>query len=151
MPNGLWYASGPKRCVETIAGSAFSKGDLLTLDSSSSLSRLNPYAATARSVYAVATTDSDSSVNNRVGAIVIQPTTYFWAAVTASSALTTGEQSGISFDTDLTGRYELDASTTSFLVTVIEGTDRLDQSVQSKAIVQFKSHDSGVAVLHTLG
>lgn len=150
MPNGFWYASGPKRCVETIAGSAFSKGDLLTLDSSSSLSRLNPYAAATGSLYAVATTDSDSSVNNRVGAIVIQPTTYFWAAVTAGSAVTTGEDSGVSFATGLTGRYEVDASLTSALISVIEGTDRLDQSVQSKAIVQFKSHSSAVAVLHTL-
>lgn len=147
MPNGLWYASGPCRRDERIPGSAFSKGDLLALDSNSSLSRLNPYAAAASSVYGVATADSTDSIRNKVGCIVIQPNTYFWAALTAGQTPVTGTDSGISFATGLTGRYEVDGSTTSALVGVVEGTDRLDQSVQSKVLVQFKSHLSSVGVL----
>jgi hypothetical protein len=139
MPNGFWYASGPKRMDERIPGSAFSKGDILTLNSSSSFSRLNPYATETATVYAIACADSIDSINDKVPAVVVQPTTYFWGAVTAGSALTTGENSGVSFDTGLTGRYEVDASTTTLRVVVVEGTDRIDQSVQSKAIVQFKS------------
>ena len=54
MPNGFWYASGPVNYREIKAASAFSKGDLLTLDSNSSLSRLNPYAATTATQYGVA-------------------------------------------------------------------------------------------------
>lgn len=150
MPNGFWYASGPKRMDERIPGSAFSKGDLLTLDSNSSLSRLNPYVATSETLYAVACADSTDSIRNRVPAIVIQPTTYFWVATTAGQALTTGSDSGVSFATGLTGRYEADGSARSALISVVEGTDRLDQSVQSKVIGQFKSHASTVAVLHTL-
>ena len=138
MPNGFWYASGPKRMDERVPGSAFSKGDILALNSASSWSRLNPYAVAAGTVYAVATADSTDSINDKVPGVVVQPNTYFWAAVTAGSALTTGEQSGVTFDTSLTGRLELEGSGGTAVVSVVEGTDRIDQSVQSKAIVQFK-------------
>lgn len=139
MPNGFWYASGPRRMDERIAGSAFSKGDLLTLNSASSLSRLNPFAAAAGTIYAIANSDSTNSIRGLCSVTVIQPTTRFWARVTAGSAITTGEGSGISFATGLGGRYELDASTTTIRFVVTEGTDKVDQSVQSKVVGDRKS------------
>lgn len=142
MPNGFWYASGPKEMDTRKPGSAFSKGDVLALDSNSSLSRLNPYAINAGTVYAIATADSADSINNKVTACVIQPTTRWWARITAGQAVTTGDESGVSFATALSGRYEVDGSSTTNAVITVAGTDEIDQSVQSKVIVQFKFADS---------
>lgn len=142
MPNGFWYASGPYRTDERKPGSTFSKGDILALDSNSSLSRLNPYALTTGSVYGIATADSSDSIRGLSGCVVIQPTTRFWAALTAGQTPTTGTESGVSFATGLTGRYEVDGSSTTNAVIVVNGVDSVDQSVQSKVIVQFKFADS---------
>lgn len=142
MPNGFWYASGPCRRDERKAGSAFSKGDMLALDSNSSLSRLNPYAAVAGSLYGIATADSIDSIRGLCGCIVIQPNTYFWSATTSAVTLITGEESGVSFDAAKPGRYWVDESGTTLPVVVVQGTAQLDQSVQSKVIVQFKYADS---------
>lgn len=143
MPNGFWYASGPCRKDERKAGSAFSKGDLLALDSNSSLSRLNPYAALTGSLYGVATADSTDSIRDgKVGCIVVEPTTRFWAALTPGTDRETGDESGVSFATALAGRYEVDNSTTTARVVVVTGATEIDQSVQSRVIVQFKFADS---------
>lgn len=139
MPNGFWYASGPYRTIETIAGSAFSKGDLLAIDSNSSLSRLNPYAAVAGSMFAVAAQDSIDSINGKVVGIIPEADTHFWSATTSAVTLVPGENSGVSFDAAAPGRYWVDESTTTLRVVVVEGTARLDQSVQSKVVVRFKS------------
>jgi hypothetical protein len=123
-------------------GSAFSKGDMLALDSNSSLSRLNPYALAAGTLYGIALTDSIRSIRDLCSCIVIQPNTYFWAALEAGDTPTTGDESGVSFDVDVTGRYFVDGSSTTNAVIVVEGVERIDQSVQSKVIVQFKYADS---------
>lgn len=138
MPNGFWYASGPCETDTRKPGSAFSKGDILALDSNSSLSRLNPYALAAGTVYAVATADSVDSIQDKVTAIVIKPDTRFWVRVEAGDALLTGGASGVSFAVGTNGRYFTDGSSSTLAVVCVEGTDKVDQSVQSKAIVQFK-------------
>jgi hypothetical protein len=142
MPNGFWYASGPYRTAEIIASSAFSKGDLLTLTSASSLSRLNPGAATTATQYAVALSDSTNSISNKCSVIEIQPTTRFWSRTTSGVTLIRGEESGISFAATAPGRYWVDESTTTSIVVVHNGTAEIDQSVQSKVIVGFKYADS---------
>lgn len=142
MPNGFWYASGPYRTVETIAGSAFSKGDILGIDSNSSLSRLNPYAVVSGSIFAVAASDSVDSVNNRVVGIIPESDTHFWSATTSGVTLIPGENSGVSFVATAPGRYWVDESTTTLAVVVVNGTDYIDQSVQSKVIVRFSSAHS---------
>lgn len=141
--NGFWYASGPYRTDERIAGSAFSKGDILALDSNSSLSRLNPYAATTASQYAIALADSTDSIKGgKCVAMQIQPTTRFHARLTAGQTPTTGTESGVSFATGLSGRYEVDGSSTTNIVVVTNGHADVDQSVISQCIVQFKFADS---------
>lgn len=142
MPNGFWYASGPREMDERKAGSAFSKGDILALDSNSSLSRLNPYALAAGTVYAIANSDSTNSIRDLCSVTVIQPTTRFWSRTTSGVTLVTGEESGVSFVATAPGRYWVDESTTTNAIIVVEGTDKIDQSVQSKVIVQFKFADS---------
>ncbi len=145
MPNGFWYASGPKEMAERKPGSAFSKGDMLALDANSSLSRLNPYAATAAgSLYAIATADSIDSIRDLVPVIVVQPTTRFWSATTGLgvAVISTGTESGVSFDAAKPGRYWVDGSTATDVVVVVQGSREIDQSVQSRVLVQFKFADS---------
>ena len=143
MPNGFWYASGPCRRDERTAGSAFSKGDILGLDSSSNLSRLNPYVdLTSGSIYGVATADSTDSINGKAGCIVIQPTTYFWSNTTYGATLLTGENSDVTFSAAKPYREWVENSTTTGVVVIVEGTDRIDQSRYSRVIVQFR-HAAG--------
>jgi hypothetical protein len=142
MPNGFWYASGPQVYREIKAGSAFSKGDLLTLDSNSSLSRLNPYAATTATQYAVALSDSTNSINGVCVVQEITPTTRFWSRTTSGVTLIRGEESGVSFVAAAPGRQWVDESSTTNIVVVDFGTAEVDQSVESKVIVRFKYADS---------
>lgn len=138
MPNGFWYAYGERHMEEIIAGSAFSKGDILALDSSSSLSRLNPYAAAAGTIYAIANSDSTNSINNKCVVTEIRPTTAFWSATTSGVTLIRGENSGVSFDATAPGRYWVDESTATNVVVIDKGTAEVDQSDQSKVIVRFR-------------
>lgn len=142
MPNGFWHASGPVRYREIIAASAFSKGDLLTLDSTSSLSRLNPYAAATATQYAIATSDSTNSINNKCVVAEILPGSNWWSRTTSGVTLIRGEESGVSFLATAPGRYWLDESSTTPIVVVDFGTAEVDQSVESKVIVRFKYADS---------
>ena len=138
MPNGFWYASGEFTMDERTAGSAFSQGDLLTLDASSNLSRLNPYAATTGSIFGVAPSDSTNSINGLCGVVIPGPDTLFWSRGTSGDTLIVGESSGVSFVAAAPGRYFIDESTTTSMVVVVKGTADVDQSVESKALVKFK-------------
>lgn len=142
MPNGFWYASGPYRTAEIKAASAFSQGDMLTLDSNSSLSRLNPYAATTATQYAIALSDSTNSINGVCTVLEIEPTTHFWSATTSGVTLIRGEESGVSHVVTKVYRTWVDESSTTPIVVVRNGTAEVDQSVQSKVIVSFKYADS---------
>jgi len=142
MPNGFWHASGPVNYREIIAASAFSKGDILALDSSSSLSRLNPYAITAGAVFGVAVSDSTNSINNVCVVAEILPGSKWWSRTTSGVTLIRGEESGVSFVATAPGRYWVDESTTTNAVVIDFGTAEVDQSVESKVIVRFKYADS---------
>ena len=142
MPNGFWYASGPARMAEIKASSAFSQGDILTLTSASSLSGLNPYAATTATQYAIALSDSTNSIAGKCTVMEIQPQTRFWSATTSGVTLIRGEESGVSFVATKPGRYWVDESSTTPIVVVHNGTAEVNQSVQSKVIVGFKYADS---------
>ena len=145
MPNGIWYASGPYRMDERKAVSAFSKGDLLTL-SSSSLSRINPYAVGTGTQYAIANADSTDSIKDgKVSCLRILPDTEFWCRLQAGDTLVTGGESSLSFVVGTDGRYFADTTVTSGAsasVVCVRGTDDIDQSVQSKVIIKFKFADS---------
>lgn len=136
MPNGFWYASGGRTTDERIPGSAFSKGDLLALDSSSSLSRI---AEThGQDIYGVALADSNDSINDLVPVLVPEDDTHFWSRISdvLTSELTTGVEADILFDTGV-GRYYVEPGSTNTARSVtVRGTDDIDQSVQSKALVK---------------
>lgn len=132
MPNGFQYARNPYDMDERVAASAFSKGDVLVLDSNSSLSRVNPYAASFW--YAIATADSTQSIRGVCTVMRPKADTEFYLSVqtTLTSHLTAGSRSGVSFDTD-NFRYFADSSATTGVV-IVKGTDELDQSIASRVL-----------------
>lgn len=138
MPNGFWYASGEYTMDERTAGSAFSKGDLLALDASSNLSQVNPYALAAGVLFGVAASDSTNSINGVCNVVIPGPDTLFWSRTTSGVTLLTGENSGVSFTAAAPGRYWVDESTGTVAIVVVKGTDAVDQSVESKALVKFR-------------
>lgn len=140
--NGFRYASGPLEMEARKPGSAFSKGDLLCLDSNSSLSRLNPYAVAAGTVFAIAAADSIDSIQNEVTCYRVTPQTTFWSRTTSGVTLITGEESGVSFIAAAPGRYYVDESATTNVVVILKGTAQVDQSHESKVLVRFKYADS---------
>lgn len=139
MPlDGFRYAKGTARLEHGIPSSAFSRGDLLMLTSSSSLSRVNPYAVAANAeVYGVALADSIDSVENKVGVLVPGPDCEFWVPTNAGSTLTTGANSGVSFIV-ATGRYQAESGGTSVIV-LTAGVADCDQSTVSKVRARIKS------------
>ena len=102
MPNGFWYARGKTHeFAEAIPSSAFSKGDLLTLDSNSSLSRVEEvFTSSADTVVGVALADSDSSINDWVGYLIPGSDTVFCARLQSNdaTALVPGLECDFAFD-----------------------------------------------------
>ena len=139
---GFWYAGGRLEKEARKPGSAFSQGDLLALDSNSSLSRLNPYAIAAGTVYAVADGASTDSIADRCTVTLVRPDTYFWSRVSAGATLVTGDESEVSFVAAAPERYWTEDSTGTNAVVIRRGTDFVDQSNISKVQVVFKYADS---------
>ena len=147
MPDGFWYARGKTHeFAEAIPSSAFSKGDLLTLDSNSSLSRVEEtFTSSADTIVGVATSGSDASINDRVGYIIPGPDTLFWASVQSNdaTALVPGLECDIRFALG-DRRYYVDPSSANTKNVVISrgntGVGAIDQSVQSTVQVRFLTH-----------
>lgn len=146
MPNGFWYAGGDVTREAAIPASAFSKGDLLVLNSNSSLSRV-PSVATGTSddIVGVADADSIDSINNVVSYTVPQPDTLYWASLVSNSAnaLRPGTECDIFFNTG-NARYYVDPGSSDTARAVIvrgsAGVGSVDQSVQSKVLVKLIYH-----------
>jgi hypothetical protein len=135
MPNGFQYARGGYETDERKPSSAFSKGDLLMLTSTSSLSRVNPYAiASGAEIYGVATCDSTQSILDKVTVLRPKPDTVFRVPIVAASGHTTGHTSGVSFIA-ASGRYVAESGGTAVVAT-IAGVAECDQSVQSHILVR---------------
>lgn len=149
MPNGFWYAGGDTHVFESaIPSSAFSKGDLLTYASASSLSRVNViFAGSTATVAGIALSDSIDSLNDQVVYLVPGPDTLLWGSLQSAdpTALTPGLACDIGFDV-AEGRYFVDPSSTNTEnVTIVRGNDGIggvDQSVQSKVLCRL-SHADG--------
>lgn len=152
MPNGFWYASGNARFESAIPASAFSKGDLLMFTSTSSLSRVPSVATgtdTSGDIAGVATSDSNDSIDNKVGFIAPEADTLFWARwldAQASNA-TPGAEGDIFFSTS-SGRYFVTtASAATARVVIVRGNvgvGAVDQSVESKVLVKLIYHGGNV-------
>ena len=151
MPDGFWYARGETHeFAEAIPSSVFSKGDLLTLDSNSSLSRVEEtFSSSADTIIGVALAGSDKSINDRVGYIIPGADTVFWASLQSvdGTALVPGLECDIRFAL-AENRYYVDPSSTNTISVVLArgdtGVGAIDQSVQSKVLVRFLSHTGTV-------
>ena len=142
MPNfGLWYARGPEVVRAAKPASAFSKGDLLVFDSSSSLSRA-PILVGDIAIAGVANSDSLSSFNNEIPYTVADPRTVFWSiSSTVGSALTPGRE--LDFVEDNAGRpYVNDSELTSMVLVEEIEAEGPDPSVQSRVLVRFLATQS---------
>ena len=145
MPNGFWYAGGHCTMESAIPASAFSKGDVLTYTSASSLSRIAPTFASGSDIAGIATSDSVDSIDNQCSYIVPGPDTLFWASMQSAdaTAVVPGLECDIGYDV-AEGRYFVDpSSTNSVRAVVVRGTagvGGVSQSVQSKVLVKLIYH-----------
>lgn len=139
MPNGFWYASGGYSVEQGKPASAFSKGDLLMLNSSSSWSRVPSVASGIdNDIAGVALCDSTQSIEDRVPVLIPEDDTLFWASLsTALSSATVGSSADLFFDATDNNRYYVDpGSSNTARAVIVRGTVEVDQSVQSVALVR---------------
>jgi len=147
MPEGFWYARGETHeFAEAIPSSTFSKGDLLQLDSNSSLSRAEEtFDGSEATVIGVALAGSDKSIDDRVPYLIPGPDTVFWASLQSvdATALVPGLECDVRFAL-AENRYYVDPSSTNTIMVVLSrgdtGVGAIDQSVQSKVLVRFRTH-----------
>lgn len=137
---GFTHARGPGKQAEGIASSAFSEGDVLIYDSSSSLSRADVSAISGTNEIAgIARADSTDSVNDLVTYTRPTDEDVFFSEMTApfvGSDVTKGVK--LDLDTDGNGRSYVSRSGNTDHVVVVEGTgDVLGQSNQSRVMVRF--------------
>lgn len=140
----LWYARGTKEMMEGKPASAFSKGDFLCLNSSSSLSMIP--ALGGIDIVGVATADSTQSVNGKVTYIVPGFDTVFWSDATAGSTFTKGANVNFNYAT-ANRRWVANGSTGTVLavceipVSEVEGL-----SVNSRIGVRLVSNAGGLVL-----
>lgn len=137
MPSyGLWYAYGPKEMREAVPASAFSAGDILCLDSNSSLSRMPATFPLSLPVAGVACSASTASANNKVAYIVPEADTVFWSECTTGSQMTEQEVLDIEYTS---ARFMVTTSNNSRTVRIQRGTEDVGgQSLQSRVLVKFQ-------------
>ena len=149
MLQGFSYAYGPAGdSIEATPASAFSKGDLLMLDSTSSVSRIAELFPSGVDIYAVADGDSTQSINGKCKVTLVdQDTTWLASLSTNISAVTPGVECDIAFSTANGRAYVTNASANSVRATVVRGTAgpmALDQSVNSQVLVKLIRHAGNV-------
>lgn len=128
----LRYAAGPYKESTAIAASAFSKGDILMLDSNSSLSRLNELVTSGVTILGVALADSDQSRSDqRVPYILALDDTEFYSDVTPNTQLSPGDNLDIEFNIADRNRFHMVSSNTTPRARVAQDGGTQDVTGQS--------------------
>jgi hypothetical protein len=151
MIQGLQYWSGsPGEKFLVKPASAFSRGDLLFLDSASSASGINVLMPSGADIFAVADCDSTQSINNLCLCTIPGPDTQ-WLASTHSatgSGMTVGQEFDFSYGVP-NGRYFVTTSTDSVRAVIVRGTIgamALDQSVHSQVVIRLIGHGGALEI-----
>lgn len=142
---GFTYWGGPEGDrLRAKPASAFSKGDLLMLDSLSSVSRVNITLASGVDIVGVAESDSNQSIEGLVTYRVPDADTLWLASFdTATSATTPGVELDIAFGAPNGRQYVTNASANSVRAVVVRGTAgsmAMDQSINSQVVVKLIRH-----------
>ena len=96
MP-GMLPAQGNDFIEDGVPASAFSRGDLVVLDSAASLA-IHSGGGVGSNAYGVALADSDKSINDRVPVSIIGFDTIYLSACTPNSTFTVGEKFDVIVD-----------------------------------------------------
>jgi hypothetical protein len=144
------HASGPVIRAEFKPASAFTRGDLLCFNSSSSVSRINELMASGDDIVGVAAANSTQSINGKVVVEIPMPGSQWYASThtATSSAMTPGQPFDVSYALANGGQY-VTTSATSARVVIVKGTigtEALDQSVESRVLVQFIHNAGNLAI-----
>lgn len=149
--SGLHYAFGPADIEEAFASSAFSKGDVLMYDSTSSLSRADLRLTSGADLAGVAAADSLQSFRRQIPFFKAGPDTVYWSVITPGSNVTAGLELDLVDDNgDITdvGRTLTALSSNSVRVVVERPIARVNQdSGVSRVLVRLIRHSG--AVEHT--
>jgi hypothetical protein len=144
------YARGPLVIMEARPASAFSRGDLVMFDSTSSLSAMNvltPLAATK--LAGVAMSASTASINGKVPYFIPQEDTVMWASLdsTSASRFTPTTSFDIVYANANGGHYVTDSANTPTAVIVQEPAETLPlrQSVLSEVLIKLSFNASSWA------
>ena len=152
MIQGFTYWGGPEGdTLRSKPASAFSKGDVLMLDSNSSFSRVNILLAAGVDIIGVAQSDSNQSIEGFVTARIPDADTLWLASTdtTMSSHLTPGVECDLGFGTGNGRQYVTNASANSVRAVVVRGgagAMALDQSVHSQAVVKLIRHAGNLEI-----
>lgn len=140
------YASGDYFTEELKPASRFTRGDLLTLDSTSSLSRYNELGVSGNDIFGVALADSGDSINNKVPVLIPGANCLFIASAHSAtgSGMTAGQEFDLSYGVPNGGQY-VTTSTDTVRVAIVRGTiglNAMDQSVTSQVLCKL-IHNAG--------
>ena len=146
MP-GMLPTQGSDSIEDGVPSSAFSRGDVLVLDSASSLSGYDILGIGP--VFGIALADSVNSIFNRVPVSIPHADTIYLSACTPNSTFTVGEKFDIVRDAN--GRSIVDSSQLTLRVVVVRPQAGppyggvKNQSVESRIMVKFLRQGDSVS------
>ena len=127
----LYYAGGPHIVNHAKPASAFSRGDLLELNSSSSLSYADALHVAGQFLAGIALSSSTESVQDKVPYLVAHPSTKFWITASAANAQIASRM--INYDiTPASGDHELAAGSQNSSIALVWSTSSEDVSIQKR-------------------
>lgn len=126
----LYYHSGPHIVEHGKPKSAFSKGDLLEVDSASSLSYADALFAGANVFIGVALSSSTESVSDKVPYLLANDDTRFWVTAAAAAANAVSKFSVVDL-TPVSGDWEVTNSGNTAMALVWSNAS-LDEDIVSR-------------------